>query len=81
MPGFDGEVRVLAIGDRLPSGFEDWHERLPGQIVVNRVDGNAIDAGADRVTWIDGVDWSCGVDAHRLRDQRQSTQEQEGEDT
>ena len=70
VPGFDREVRVLAVGDGLPSGFEDWRECLLSEVVVDRIDGDTIDAGADRVARIDGVDRSGGVDAYGLRGQR-----------
>jgi hypothetical protein len=70
VPGFDSEVSVLAIGDGLPTGLEDGRERLFRQIVIDGVDGDAVDSGTDGIAGVDGVNGTGYVDAYSLCDQR-----------
>jgi len=70
VPGFDSEVSVLAIGDGLPTELEDGRERLFRQIVIDVIDGDAVDSDADGIAPVDGVDGTGCVDAYSLCGQR-----------
>ena len=47
VPGFHGEVGVLAVGNGLPSGVQDRLKRLFRKVAVDGFDRDAIDSGAN----------------------------------